>query len=140
MPILHSRANSILFRMMISLYPRLHCSKLVGNHWINQDILAVKEFCSGDFFYLPQTSLQLISNQCINQDIFAVKETNFLVLRTVLWIRIRSELHHFGGSDPHHRARIFKPLKSPGIDFKELIPSAYVAWRAGTTTLFLLGS
>jgi hypothetical protein len=38
------------------------------------------------------------------------------------------------------RARIFKRLWSPGIDFKELIRPAYVAWRAGTITLFLLGS
>jgi hypothetical protein len=38
------------------------------------------------------------------------------------------------------RARIFKRLLSPGIDTKELIPPAYVAWRAGTITLFLLGS
>ena len=37
------------------------------------------------------------------------------------------------------RARIFKHLRSPEIDSKELIPPAYVAWRAGTTTLFLLG-
>jgi hypothetical protein len=38
------------------------------------------------------------------------------------------------------RAPIFKRLWSPGIDSKELIPPAYVAWRAGTITLFLLGS
>ncbi len=38
-----------------------------------------------------------------------------------------------------NRARIFKRLWSPGIDAKELIPPAYVAWRAGTITLFLLG-
>ncbi len=38
------------------------------------------------------------------------------------------------------RARIFKRLWSPGIDSKEWIPPAYVAWRAGTITLFLLGS
>ncbi len=31
------------------------------------------------------------------------------------------------------------PLGSPGIDFKESILQAYEAWRAGTTTLFLLG-
>ncbi len=37
-------------------------------------------------------------------------------------------------------ARIFKCLWSPGIDSKELIPPAYVAWRAGKITLFLLGS
>ncbi len=42
------------------------------------------------------------------------------------------------GSEP--KARIFKRLWSPGIDSKELIPPAYVAWRAGTITLFLLGS
>ncbi len=37
-------------------------------------------------------------------------------------------------------ARIFIRLWSPGIDSKVLIPQAYVAWRAGTITLFLLGS
>ncbi len=37
-------------------------------------------------------------------------------------------------------AGVFKLLKSPGIDSKESITLAYVAWRAGTTTLFLLGS
>ncbi len=30
---------------------------------------------------------------------------------------------------------IFKLLRSPGINFKESVPPAYVAWRAGTTTL-----
>jgi hypothetical protein len=38
------------------------------------------------------------------------------------------------------RTRIFKRLWGLGIDSKELIPPAYVAWRAGTITLFLLGS
>ncbi len=37
------------------------------------------------------------------------------------------------------RARIFKLLRS-GIDSKESIPAAYVAWRAGTTTVFPVGS
>jgi hypothetical protein len=37
-------------------------------------------------------------------------------------------------------AGIFKPLWSPGIDAKASIPPAYVAWRAGTITLFLLGA
>ncbi len=37
-------------------------------------------------------------------------------------------------------ARIFKRAWGPGIDSKEWIPSAYVAWRAGKTSLFLLGS
>ncbi len=36
------------------------------------------------------------------------------------------------------RARIFKLLRSPEIDSKESIPPAYVAWRAGSKTLFLL--
>ncbi len=36
--------------------------------------------------------------------------------------------------------RIFKLLSSPGIDSKESIQPAYVPPRAGTTTLFLLGS
>ncbi len=34
----------------------------------------------------------------------------------------------------------FKLLRSLGIDAKESIPPAYVAWLAGTTTLFPLGS
>jgi hypothetical protein len=38
------------------------------------------------------------------------------------------------------RARIFKLLRSPRINFKESIPPADVATWAGTTTLFLLGS
>jgi len=37
-------------------------------------------------------------------------------------------------------ARICKRLRSSRIDSKESIPTAYVALRAGTTTLFLLGS
>ncbi len=31
------------------------------------------------------------------------------------------------------RARIFKPLRSPRIDPKKLIPPPFVAWRAGTS-------
>jgi hypothetical protein len=34
----------------------------------------------------------------------------------------------------------FKLLRSPGIVSKESISPAYVAWRAGAITLFLLGS
>ena len=37
-------------------------------------------------------------------------------------------------------AGIFKPLWSPGIDAKASTPPAYVAWRAGTITLFLVGA
>jgi hypothetical protein len=43
-------------------------------------------------------------------------------------------------ADKEYRARIFKRLWGPGIDSKELIPPVYVARRAGTITLFLLGS
>jgi hypothetical protein len=38
------------------------------------------------------------------------------------------------------RARIVKLLRSPKIDSKKPIPPGCVAWRDGTTTLFLLGS
>ncbi len=38
------------------------------------------------------------------------------------------------------RAQIFKLLRSPKIESKEQIPPGFVAWRAGTTTLFPLGS
>jgi hypothetical protein len=38
------------------------------------------------------------------------------------------------------RAGIFKPVWSPGIDAKASTPPAYVAWRAGTITLFLVGA
>jgi hypothetical protein len=42
--------------------------------------------------------------------------------------------------DVVYRDGIFKRLRSPGIDYKESILPTYVAWRAGTTTLFLLRS
>jgi hypothetical protein len=38
------------------------------------------------------------------------------------------------------RDGIFKLVWSPGIESRVLIPPAYVAWRAGTTILFLPGS
>ncbi len=38
------------------------------------------------------------------------------------------------------RDDICELLRNPAIDSKESIPPAYVAWRAGATTLFLLGS
>jgi hypothetical protein len=39
-----------------------------------------------------------------------------------------------------YRGGIFKLLRSPGNDSNESIPPAYVAWRSGTTTLFLFSS
>jgi len=47
---------------------------------------------------------------------------------------------HGGTCTEETRARIFKHLWSPGTDSKEPIPPGCVAWRAGTTTLFLLSS
>jgi hypothetical protein len=41
---------------------------------------------------------------------------------------------------PPPREGILKLLWSPGIESKESIPPAYIAWRAGTTTQLLLGS
>jgi hypothetical protein len=38
------------------------------------------------------------------------------------------------------RARIFKLLRSPRIDYKESVAQGGVTWRAGTSALFLLGS
>jgi hypothetical protein len=35
---------------------------------------------------------------------------------------------------------LFKLVRSPGIDSKKSISPAYVAWRAGTISLFLLSS
>ncbi len=45
-------------------------------------------------------------------------------------------LHGF----PENGGGIFKLLRSPGIDSKESIPPAYVAWPVVTTTLFLISS
>ncbi len=42
--------------------------------------------------------------------------------------------------EPVAVARIFKLLRSPGIDSKESIPPAYVAWWSGTITLYQLGT
>jgi hypothetical protein len=51
------------------------------------------------------------------------------------WIR---SAHLGGGGVPE--PKFFKLLRSPRIDSKEPIPPGCEAWRAGTTTLFLLGS
>jgi hypothetical protein len=45
-----------------------------------------------------------------------------------------------GGGVMASRDGIFRLLRSPRIDSKGSIPPAYVAWQAGTITLFLLGS
>ena len=72
---------------------------------------------------------------------------NFFITMFRMWIHINPILTmalldpNSGSSKAKEpRARIFILLRSPGIDSKESIPPAYVAWRAGTTTIFLLGS
>ncbi len=60
---------------------------------------------------------------------------------TVLTVPTEQKLkREWQNSPAGTRAGIFKPLWSPGIDAKASIPPAYVAWRAGTITLFLLGA
>jgi hypothetical protein len=66
---------------------------------------------------------------------FLAKITFILVGEDILFRKLFSK--PFSGP---HRSRTFKCLWGPGIDSKERIPPAYVAWRAGTITLFLLGS
>ncbi len=39
---------------------------------------------------------------------------------------------------PESRSRICKRLMSPGIDSEELIPTAYIAWRPGTSNRVVL--
>ncbi len=41
---------------------------------------------------------------------------------------------------PHAESVFLNFLRCPGIDSKDSIPPAYVAWRFGTIILFLLGS
>ncbi len=46
----------------------------------------------------------------------------------------------FDGCTGGCRDGICKLLRRPGIDYKESISPGYKGWRAGTTSLFLLGS
>ncbi len=65
-----------------------------------------------DFFDLHENSLNLS-----NYEIFPHKSLKFRTFK---------------------KSSILIVIMEPGIYSKELIPLAYVAWRAGTTTLFLL--
>ncbi len=56
------------------------------------------------------------------------------------WRKNRSRRLYMYLSMQKPGVRIFKLLRDPGIDSKEPIPPAYVAWRANTITIFLLGS
>ncbi len=69
--------------------------------------------------------------------------------RWLLWWPLArlAALTSLSSSDPprreprlRNRGGIFKLLRSPGIYSKEAIPPAYVAWLAGTTSLFLFSS
>jgi hypothetical protein len=61
--------------------------------------------------------------------------------RRLLIFKVFLGLHRKGeGGGGWYWARTFKCLWGPGIDAKEWIPPAYVVWRAGTKTLFLLGA
>jgi hypothetical protein len=53
----------------------------------------------------------------------------------MLNVYLKNNVNNFVISDG-----ISKLLKSPGICFEESIPPAYVAWQAGTATLFPLGT
>ncbi len=107
---------------------------------VNTSITSWSNICSHQFHqFLPlpsfhqlintQSQIQIISS-CVSNDQFSRCS---LPSRLSLW----------GCSSflaPELRERIFKLLKSPRIDSKEPIPPDCVAWRAGTSTLFLLGS
>ncbi len=59
-------------------------------------------------------------------------------------ITVKESEHTWGGGGAGPTYQWSEPefliLRSPRIDSKELISPAYKAWRAVTTTLFLLGS
>ncbi len=59
-------------------------------------------------------------------------------LASIECFKIPAQFHAFGSR--MCRDGIFKLLRRPEIDSIKLILSVYAAWRAGTTTLLLLGS
>ncbi len=87
---------------------------------------------------IHQYSSRVIFNKAVNNIIF----NNFIEFCSLsklwfsLWIA-RFLLHE---GEKAFWARTFKSLWGPGIDAKEWIPPAFVVWRAGTKTLFLLGA
>ena len=77
-------------------------------------------------WYLPSLFLVIYARHCY----FKAKYTVHLV----------SLLFSMSATFTLTRDGIFQLLRGPGVDSMESIPPAYVAWRAGTTTLFFLGS
>ncbi len=59
---------------------------------------------------------------------------------TLIDLGLKDAFREPTGQHFEYRARIFILLMCPRIDSKESIMPAYVAWSAGTITLFLLGS
>ncbi len=75
----------------------------------------------------------------INPHISAEKKITYFLIKLQFTFPYAS-IEDFQATDEVFRAGIFKPVWSPGIDAKVSIPPAYVAWWAGTITLFLLGA
>ncbi len=69
--------------------------------------------------------------------IFSIKQFRSTLLTQFMYSK-QLITHMFGTWGD--RARSFKLLRNPIIDSKDSIPPAFVAWRARSTTLFLLGS
>jgi hypothetical protein len=91
-------------------------------------------------------ALSTYSSPCFRQSSFMTMDTGLPPFLTLAMCTVKgppSSGVHVSSlflSTVSIRARIFELLWSPGIDSKASIPPAYVAWRAGTITLFLLGA
>jgi hypothetical protein len=88
---------------------------------------------------IPDPSLNIIDNIPVwwYNNYFAFNFSRFFNARIKVPVPVLNLLLLVWGAN---RARIFKLLRNPKIDSKDSIPPACVAWRAGTTTLFLFGS
>ncbi len=88
--------------------------------------------CLHLFIIYPLYSTQLIVNhsRTIDSPISIVQP----IMMEKSALLVGGQIHQY------NRDGIFKLLKSPGIDSKESIPAAFVAWRICLSTLFLLGS
>ncbi len=99
-----------------------------------------KNYRRSPLVFLPSAPKK---NYCSSDSILSFLRRRMLTAsnlpRTTAWVRAvhPSSSHSFTCANTKIRARIFKLLRSSRIDSKESIPPAYVAWRVGTTTLFL---
>ncbi len=62
------------------------------------------------------------------------------LLQSACLVKLMTVCSYGSAGLPGLKQCFLKILRSPLIDSKESIPPAFVAWRAGTTTLILLGS